>query len=351
MTAFRRPLRRTIMASAALLVATLVASCSPPPIEPAEPLTALDPLAGPPLPPNSSLEKPGESAAILDSDENWPGSIRPDERTAKERVPNIIRRGRIIVGVDQSQYLLSFRDPVSGELQGFEVDLAREISRDIFGDPNKVDFRFVGSSDRLRSLDQGDVDIVIRSVAITDSRAKLAEFSTPYLRTQTRMLTMESSGINSIADLPGHTICVTEGSTSLQTARSIAPEASILKTRNWSDCLMALQQHQAQVILGDDVILSGIAAQDPYTRILNTSLDSQSYGVAAAPIKAGTDTSGLVQQVNSTIERIQADRTWWTMFNDWFGPYLLSFGPPPVRYAPDQPAATKPEEGAENDEG
>lgn len=344
MHAFRRPPPLTTRVGAALLATTLLASCTPTPVEPAETLTALDPDAGPPLPPDSSIEAPGEKEPIVEAIENWPGSLRPDDLTPEERVPGIVNRGRIIVGVDQSQNLLSFRDPVTGELRGFEVELAREISRDIFGDPNKVDFRFVGSSDRLRSLDQGDVDIVIRSVTITDERAKLVEFSTPYLRTQTRMLTMESSGITSIADLPGHTICVTDGSTSLQRARTIAPEASILKTRNWSDCLMALQQHQAQVILGDDVILSGIAAQDPYTEILDTSLDSHSYGVAAASTTAETDSSGLIRQVNYTIERIRTDRMWWTMFDDWFGPYLWSYGPPQLQYMPE-------EEGTENDEG
>ncbi|ALC06824.1 hypothetical protein CDES_12380 [Corynebacterium deserti GIMN1.010] len=343
MNAFRRPRPRATAACAALLAAALLASCSQLPVEPAEPLTALNPDAGPPLPPDSTIEEPGEHSATLDSADTWTGSLRPDDLTPEERVPEIINRGRIIVGVDQSQNLLSFRDPVSGELRGFEVELAREISRDIFGDPNKVDFRFVDTSDRLRALDQGDVDIVVRSVAITGERAKLAEFSTPYLRTQTRMLTMEASGISSIADLPGNTICVTEGSTSLQSARSIAPESSILKTRSWADCLMALQQHQAQVILGDDVILSGIAAQDPYTRILDTTLDSQSYGVAAALPKTGEDTSGLIRQVNSTIERIRSDRTWWTMFNDWFGPYLWTYGPPALQYVT--------EEGAQDNDG
>ncbi|BAU97108.1 amino acid ABC transporter glutamin-binding protein [Corynebacterium suranareeae] len=344
MLAFRRPLLRITHLGAALLAATLLVSCTPAPVEQADTLTALDPDAGPPLPPDSSLEAPGEKDPVVETKENWPGSLRPDDKTPEERVPSIVNRGRIIVGVDQSQNLLSFRDPVTGELRGFEIELAREISRDIFGDPNRVDFRFVGSADRLRSLDQGDVDIVIRSVAITDERAKLVEFSTPYLQTQTRMLTMESSGISSIADLPGHTICVTEGSTSLQRARTIAPESSILRTRNWSDCLMALQQHQAQVILGDDVILSGIAAQDPYTEILDTALDSQFYGVAATSTTAGTDSSGLIRQVNSTIERIREDRTWWTMFNDWFGPYLWSYGPPQLQYMPE-------EEGADNNEG
>ena len=85
-------------------------------------------------------------------------------------MPHIIERGHIVVGVDQSQNLLSFRDPATGKMTGFEVDMAREIAQDIFGDPNKVDFRFVNSGDAVYALESDQVDIVIRSTAITRKR-------------------------------------------------------------------------------------------------------------------------------------------------------------------------------------
>ena len=85
------------------------------------------------------MDQPGETPGEASADVDWPGSLRPDDKKPEERIPEIVKRGRIIVGVDQSQYLLSFRDNATGELKGFEVDLAREIARDIFGDPDKVD--------------------------------------------------------------------------------------------------------------------------------------------------------------------------------------------------------------------
>lgn len=336
----RRPRLRAALA--ALTATLLLTACAAPvPEEDLPPVT--DPQAGPPLPPGSSLEEPGAVAPVNITADQWPGSLAPDDRTPEERVPRIIERGRLIVGVDQSQNLLSFRDPVSGQLRGFEVDLAKEIARDIFGDPERVDFRYVDSGDRLRALASGDVDLVIRSMSITQERATRADFSTPYFRAQTRLLTMEASGIQSIDDLPGHTICVADGSTALQKARTIAPESRILRTLNWSDCLMALQQHQAQVILGDDAILSGIAAQDPYTRILSTTLDTEYYSVAVARFQGHRDTSGLVRQVNSTMERIREDSTWWSMFNQWFGSYLWTFGPPELQFRPEPEAETTTE--------
>ncbi|WP_080796766.1 glutamate ABC transporter substrate-binding protein [Corynebacterium pacaense] len=335
---YRRPHRRVAatVAACALAACSLTACAGPTPESPVN-YNQLDPGAGPPLPPDSELEAAGSVAPQEIVTDTWEGSLRPDSATPEERVPTIFKRGRIIVGVDQSQNLLSFRDSLTGTLQGFEVSLAKEIARDIFGDPEAVDFRYVDSIDRVRALQQGNVDIVIRSMAVTEDRAKQVEFSTPYYRAQTRLLVMDNSGITSVADLAGHTICVAEGSTALQRARAIAPESDILKTRNWADCLMALQQQQAQVILGDDVILSGIAAQDPYTRILPASLGLEYYGVATAKQVSGRDVSGLVRQINSTLERLRNDGTWWNLFNQWFAPYLTSLGPPALQFREENP--------------
>ena len=45
---------------------------------------------------------------------------------------------------------MSFRDPATGRLEGFDVDIAREIARDLLGDPEKIEYRIltVGRSDR-----------------------------------------------------------------------------------------------------------------------------------------------------------------------------------------------------------
>lgn len=345
-TAYRRPrLPRLAACLAVLLSATLLVSCVEQDFKTPDAYSQINPDAGPPLPPNSMIEEPGDVAVKPVITDTWEGSLSPDDRVPKERIPEIFKRGRLIVGVDQSQNLLSFRDPVSGQLRGFEVQLAKEIARDIFGNPEAVDFRFVDSGDRLRSLSQGDVDVVIRSFSVTEERAKRFEFSTPYFRTQTRLLVMDNSGIAGVGDLAGHTICVADGSTALHKTRSLAPESPILRTRSWSDCLMALQQQQAQAIMGDDAILSGIASQDPYTRILPSILSWESYAVAIAPSRTNRDTSGLVRQVNSTMERIRRDTTWWSMFNEWFGPYLYTYGPPPLQYRD----ASEPAEEGETD--
>lgn len=332
-----------------LLVAALALSgCSVPGLDlrsspepgPPEPAPPVARAYGPPLPAGATVEEPGEEEAREINTWDVTGSLRParGEVDLEETIPRIMDRGRIIVGVDQSQNLLSYRDGVSGELRGFEVDLAREISRDIFGDPDRVDFRFVESSSRVEALEDHEVDMIIRTMTVTRSRQQDVAFSSPYLTSDSRLLVSRNSGIEGVEELPGRTVCVTSGSTALEKARAYAPQSRILKTRSWADCLVALQQAQADAILSDDTILSGIAAQDPYTTIVGDSLASESYAVAM-PIPDGDyDSSGLIRQVNSTIERIREDGTWWRLYDRWFAVYLATSGPPPLSYRP-EPAA------------
>ncbi|WP_304325068.1 glutamate ABC transporter substrate-binding protein [Corynebacterium frankenforstense] len=291
---------------------------------------------GPPLPAGASVEHYGEHAANPQSTENLVGSLRPDGRTARERIPTIVQRGRLIVGVDQSLFLLSFRDPQSGELRGFEVELAREFARDIFGDPDRVEFRFLESAQRREAIAAGQVDMVLRSTSITEERQETMAFSVPYLRAQMRLLVQKEPGISGPADLGGRTVCVADGSTGLEHARADAEGATLLKTRNWSDCLVALQQNQADAILADDTMLSGIAAQDDFTEIVGEPLTREYYGAAMAQPEAPADESdeaaGLIRQVNETLRRVTTDGTWQRLYDRWFGPYLPAQSPPPAIY-------------------
>ncbi|WIM71824.1 transporter substrate-binding domain-containing protein [Corynebacterium suedekumii] len=137
---------------------------------------------------------------------------------------------------------------------------------DIFGDPDRVDFRFVESASRVSALDNREVDMVIRTMTVTRTRQEDVQFSTPYLATDSRLLVMYNSAIDGVDDLPGRTVCVTDGSTALEKARKHAPQSRILKTRSWADCLLALQQHHADAILSDDTILSGNQRPGPLHR-------------------------------------------------------------------------------------
>lgn len=285
-----------------------------------------------------STEIPTELAPVEDTDTcNRLASLRPDDRDPEELVPRILDRGRLIVGLDQGSNLFSFRDPTTGQLTGFDVDLAREISRDIFDDPDRVEFRSLTSENRIEALQSHQVDVVIRSMSITCERREEVTFSAPYYRAYQRVLAVRGSGIEGIADLEGRRVCVAAGTTSAARMWEELDRITVLSVNTWADCLVAIQQNQVDAITTDDAILVGITAQDPYLQIVGPQLEAEPYGVGIAQSTPGRDTDGLVRQVNSTLERVRTDGTWNSMYNTWLSGLGPSPGMPAPVYLPEDP--------------
>jgi polar amino acid transport system substrate-binding protein len=293
-----------------------------------------------PLPAGAVIrtERPSEQPQVTADESCDPLlSLRPDDTPPAERVPRIKERGRLIVGLDQGSNLFSFRDPATGQLTGFDVDLAREIARDIFGDPGQVEFRSLTSVNRIEALENDQVDVVIRSMSITCARRERITFSVPYYQAYQRVLAVRGSGITEIEHLEGRRVCVAAGTTSASRLWSKLDRLTVLSVNTWADCLVAIQQNQVDAITTDDAILVGITAQDPYLEIVGPQLDAEPYGVGIAKSTPGDDTDGLVRQVNSTLERIRADGTWNRMYSTWLSGLGPSPGMPAPQYAPEGP--------------
>ena len=349
---------RLFRGTAALLgTATLLTGCATTPTSPSWPIVAHEPDSD--LPAQARIYDTADLEPVYTEHTEPLGSLAPTAASVQENVPNISKRGRLIVGVAQSLYRLGYRDPESSDLIGFEVDLAREIARDIFGDPDKVEFRYVESRHREDALRTGDVDLVLRTMTTTRKRQKALEFSIPYLHIEERLLTQKGSGIESVADLKHKTVCASQDFPPGMLANLLHPKR-ILQTRTWTDCLMAMQQGQVDAIYSDDAILSGLAAQDPDTQLVGTSLGEGYYGVAMAPpgkvVEPGAESldeddehvrwqsEGLTRQVNRTLERLRDSGELNRMYKNWLEEYLGPARELPANYrTPEESAALQKE--------
>src|SRR5699024_6391586 len=171
--------------------------------------------------------------------------------------------------------LFSFRAPATGQLTGFDVDLSREIARDIFDDPDQVEFRSLTSSNRIEALQDGQVDVVIRSMSITCERREDVTFSAPYYRDYQRGLAVRGSGLESTADLEGKRVCVTAGTTAASRTWDDLDRLTVLSVNTWPACLVAIQQNQVDAITADGPRLVGICPQHPYLEIVGPQLEAE----------------------------------------------------------------------------
>ncbi|KQY39760.1 ABC transporter substrate-binding protein [Nocardia sp. Root136] len=309
---------------AALVLVGLLAGCSDSTTTPAErgvysepPLPAKAIPIGTDTPvPATGGEQCGDPTA----------SLRPS--TASGPTIDAIRaRGRLIVGLDAGSNLFSFRDPLSGRIVGFDADIAREIARDLLGNPDLIEYRSLASEERERALQDHTVDLIAKTMTITCERRQRVAFSTVYLRADQRVLAVKDSGIGGLADLAGKRVCVVRGTTSLDHIRRDQPAATILTVPTWADCLVVLQQRQVDAVSTDDSILAGLAAQDPYTEVVGGSISAEPYGIG---IPKGDD--DLVRFVNATLERIRNDGAWTRIHRRWLATLGETPSPPAPKY-------------------
>ncbi|MFD9664446.1 glutamate ABC transporter substrate-binding protein [Rhodococcus sp. NPDC059968] len=242
-------------------------------------------------------------------------------------VADILARDRLIVGVDQSTNLFSFRDPNTDTLEGFDVDVAGEVAHDLLGDPAKVEFRLLTPGGRFDALEKNQVDIVAQTITITCQRAERVAFSTVYFEAYQRVLVPDGSEISGPADLAGKRVCAAADTTSLATIQRVQPQATIVAVPDWADCLMVLQQRQADAVSTDDSILAGLAAQDPTLQIVGPPLETEPYGIGI-----NKTNTALVRVVNGTLERMRADGTWMSLYDRWLTVLGPVTGPPAPSY-------------------
>jgi polar amino acid transport system substrate-binding protein len=257
--------------------------------------------------PTASLQPPAGAPTVT------PGSL----------METIRARGYLIAGVDLTDYHLEYLNPADRQVEGFDIDMLHAISTAIFGNPNQI--RYVGTTDAQREpfAESGRVDIVAHTMTVTCERWQSVDFSTVYLEAHQRILVEDGSRIRGVNDLKRQKVCATASSTSLGYLQKHG--AIPVTAYDWSDCLVLLQQGKVAAISTDDVILDGLEAQDPYTKLVGANLTDEPYGLAIS--KKHPE---FVQFVNAVLAQMRADGQWAASYDNWLGGPAPA--PPPALY-------------------
>ncbi|EPH41871.1 putative ABC transporter glutamine-binding protein GlnH [Streptomyces aurantiacus JA 4570] len=241
---------------------------------------------------------------------------------------------KLIVGVDQNSYRWGYRDPNKsvGELEGFDIDLAREIAEKLLGDRNAVVFRAIPTNQRIPAIQSGQVDMVVRTMTINCERIKDVAFSTAYFETGQQVLAPKTSGITGYNEtLKGKKVCSAAGSTAESALKEKSFGADIRTTvPNQLDCLVRLQLGEVDAVVTDSALAAGQAAQDPTVQLKGKEpFTTEYYGVAMRK-----DADDLVRRVNGVLDDYRKDKDGWRhSYNKWLAADLgKSAGPPNPKY-------------------
>ncbi len=134
--------------------------------------------------------------------------------TAQETLAQVKERGHLNcqVGLPTPGFYGLSDD---GTWSGIDVDICRAVSAAIFGDPDQIEYQSVTSAVRFTSLANGESDMLSRTTtwtAVRDTQLGL-EFTGVNFYDGQGFLVPVDSGITSVMELDGATVCVLTGTT------------------------------------------------------------------------------------------------------------------------------------------
>lgn len=227
----------------------------------------------------------------------------------------IKKRGKLVVGVKYDTKLFGLKDPASGKVEGFDVDMAKALAKKILGDENKVELKEVTSKTRIPVLQNGEIDLIVATMTINEERKQQVDFSDVYFKAGQSLLVKKGSAIQSIESVKkGTKVLAVKGSTSAINIRAKAPEATVLEFENYQDAFTALKAGQGDALTTDNAILYGMQSQDPNYQVVGGTFTDEPYGMA---IRKG-DTE-FVAYVNKFLDEMKSNGEYVDIYTKWIG--------------------------------
>lgn len=295
-----------------------------------------------PLPESDAAEAAPPAKPPCESVESDKASFDPAEYVLPGPTVEAIRDGRgrpprLRVGVSADTFLMASANPEKGnQIEGFDIEIVKSIGEAIFGADFKlgrdVEYHVITAADRIPLLQENQLDMVVRNMTITCDRWDQVAFSQEYYHATQKVLVradlaepVDTNGDGDpdetrVPDLGELDVCAPNGSTSLA---NVADEAdNAVPASNHTGCLVKLQNGEVDAITGDDTVLAGLAAQDPYAVVPEQQPVlggeyGEPYGVAV-----NADNDDLAAFVNQVLEDMRDDGSWQAAYNRWLARYL-----------------------------
>ena len=251
--------------------------------------------------------------AACGSDDGEDSSSGSEGESSKSALETIKANDKIVWGVKNDTKLFGLKNPSTGEVEGFDIDIAKEITAIILGDASKVEFKEVTSKTRIPLLNNGEIDAIVATMTISEERKKEVDFSDVYFEAGQSLLVKKGSPIKSIEDLDASTkVIAVKGSTSAQNIREKAPDAQVLEFENYAEAFTALKAGQGDTLTTDDSILYGMASEDSNYELVGGQFTEEPYGIA---MKKGSD--DLVKAVNDALAELKENGKYDEIYKKW----------------------------------
>lgn len=229
---------------------------------------------------------------------------------------NAEKSNTIVWGVKADTKLFGLMDVNDSTIKGFDVDMAKALTKQILGPSGKASFIQVSSQTRIPLLKNGNIDAIIATMTITPERQKVVDFSDHYFNAGQSLMVKDGSSIKSVKDLnkTGTQVLAVTGANSVENFQKVAPKAKVLELQDYAQALQALKSGQGKALTTDNGILLGMAAENPGYKVVGGAFTKEPYGIA---VKKGQ--KPFVNKINQAMVKLRENGEYDRIVRKWFG--------------------------------
>lgn len=229
----------------------------------------------------------------------------------------------LVVGLDDAFPPMGYIDTKTGELVGFDIDLAKEACKRL---GVELKLQPIDWSNKQAELDNGNVDCLWNGFSKTPERAENFSLSTPYMSNNQIILVKTDSTDQSLKDLSGKVIGVQSDSSAETALNAVenkdfkASLSNVVQIDDYTKAILEIQNGTIDAISIDEVVARFYLKNQPGAfRILEAggtpiSLASEDYVVGMRK-----NDLALTEKLNDTLKEMAKDGTMKTISEKWFG--------------------------------
>ncbi|MFL6580351.1 MAG: transporter substrate-binding domain-containing protein [Burkholderiales bacterium] len=247
------------------------------------------------------------------------------------KLNEVLKRGTVIVGTGSTNPPWHFEDE-NGNLQGFDIEMARLLAKGLFDDPAKVQFVRQASDARVPNLQTGQVDVVFQFMTVTAQRAQLVAFSIPYYREGVGTLLRRDSAHAGALDLAKAKkkvkVSILQNVYAESLVHAAIPQAEVMQFDSVANAVLALDAGRVEAAAIDDSTVRWLVRQSPDKyKYGNYGWSPQTY--AAAVRQGDTVWLNFINTVlHESMTGVDFD-AYASGFEKYFG---VKLAPPPVGF-------------------
>ena len=240
--------------------------------------------------------------------------IMPQNSAATDTVwENIQKTGAIRVGTDPTWPPYQLRDETTGEIVGFEIDLADACAEKL---GLTIEWQDVGFDSIIVSVQQGQLDMGVSGFSITPERLDLVSFTIPHSTTEGQVImlqsTMAAKGITTVSSLEDFkTLGITVGTQDGNVEKEEL-EAAGVDIRSWSDSASPFQD-----MISANPSVQAVYAETPITTTWIAQFEAQGkptdvvYSHPYYPVAflVGKNSNTLLDKMNGALTELIYDGT------------------------------------------